>query len=490
MRPCGACTIEGVTIVNVPFPLVSTPGLTASQSAGGRLVNCYPETTAATAGKPYVYWRVAGLGVFGTAPSGAYRGGIQVGGTFYGLFGSTVYSWTSAGGAGTALTGTVTGTADCAFAANQNTPPDIAIVSPGVGAFIISGGGTAISAYPGVTVGSPNWVMFFLSFFVFTYGSGLTYTSDPNATNINALNFANAQSKADALYRAISLGNGQYLLAGAYTMEVWGAGSGVNLTGYPFNYISTIYRGIPGPMAIAGDEDGWGKGIFFVGDDNKVSTLTTYTPTPISVPDLDDLIEAEPDKTKINVGVYVSGGHGMVVVQGPAWCWEYDTTLQTWHERQSYLKPYWRGHRPILVFGMWLCGDHDSSNLCQISSNFRNELGNPLAMRIETGPLGAFPQMLRVNGIELYMTKGQSSAIGHDPDETNAQVGVSISRDGGKTWSNPRLLYLGRQGISNLRARSAIWGQCDVQGVRWRFDESAGLAFGFMGADMQTDALQ
>ena len=283
------------------------------------------------------------------------------------------------------------------------------------------------------------------------------------------------------MYRAISLGNGQYLLAGAYTMEVWGAGSGVNLTGYPFNYISTIYRGIPGPMAIAGDEDGWGKGIFFVGDDNKVSTLTTYTPTPISVPDRDDLIEAEPDKTKITVGVYVSGGHGMVVVQGPAWCWEYDTTLQTWHERQSYLKPYWRGHRPILVFGMWLCGDRDSSSLCQISDAFYKELGNPSAMRIETGPLGnASPENDPGQRYRALHDQGpeqcRSATIPTRPTRRSASRSAGMAAKPGPTRG---YCIWGVRASATLRARSAIWGQCDVQGVRWRFDESAGLAFGF-----------
>ena len=224
--------------------------------------------------------------------------------------------------------------------------------------------------------------------------------------------------------------------------------------------------------------------MFFVGDDNRVSQLTTYTAKPISIADLDEVIEAEPDKTKISVGVYVASGHGFVVVQGPSWCWEYDTTLETWHERKSYLKTYWRAHRPIYAFSQWLCGDNDSPTLCRLSSATRKELGNPLAMRVETGPFGAFPNAMRINEIEVYMTKGQSVATGHDPDETNAMIEISISRDGGNTWSNPRQVALGRQGLSNLRARSSIWGQAEVQGVRWRFDESAGINFGFMGEGM------
>lgn len=473
-------------MTDVPFPMLSSPGL-HPQAAGGRLINCYPEPLAATAGKPNAYWRVPGLNVFATAPSGTYRGGIQVSGTFYALFGTTVYTFTSLGGAGVALPGAIPGTQYCWFAANENAPPDIAVVSPGIGAFIVTNPG-GVANYPDPNVGSPNCVTYFLGFFHFTSGAGQVIASNVNATSINPLNFATAQSKPDVLYRPLAFGSaGQILLCGGNTIEVWGGT--VNPTGYPFSYISTISRGIPGPQAIAGDEDGWGKGIFFVGDDNRVSTLTGYTPTPISIAEIDTLIENEPNKANIIVGVYVARGHGFVVVQGATWCWEYDTTLQSWHERQSYLQTFWRGYQPKNVFGNWLCGDLLSSSMLQISGNVRKEAGNPLRMRIETGPMGAFPNVVRVNGIELYMTKGASTALGHDPDETNAMIEISMSRDSGLSWGTPRQVPLGVQQTSG-RARSAVWGQADVQGVRWRFDESAGLNFAFMGADMQADKLR
>ena len=97
---------------NVPFPMLTTPGQHPTV-AGGRLINCYPEPLAATAGLPNAYWRVAGLSAWGTAPSGLYRGSIAVKGTLYAIFGTTLYSFTSLGGAGTALTGTIAGTGFC-----------------------------------------------------------------------------------------------------------------------------------------------------------------------------------------------------------------------------------------------------------------------------------------------------------------------------------------------------------------------------------------
>ena len=483
-------------MTNVPFPMLTTPGQHPTV-AGGRLINCYPEPLAATAGLPNAYWRVAGLSAWGTAPSGLYRGSIAVQGTLYAIFGPTLYSFTSLGGAGTALTGTIAGTGFCWLSANQAVTPDIVIVSPGSAVYWTAFGSSTVGPYPDVNVtnfGIPNCVTYITGYFVFTVASGTTFVSAINGTAINLLNFATAQSKPDALYRPMPLGSGgQILLIGSSTIEVWG--SPINPTGYPFSYVSTIYRGVVNAGAIAGDEDGWGKGIFFVGDDNKVSTLTTYTPTPISIPDLDQLIEREPDQTKISVGVYVARGHGMVVVQGPSWCWEYDTTLQSWHERQSYLKTYWRGYAPRYAFAQWICGDFPlaagaTPSLFQVDPQARNEIGQPLRMRVETGPLGAFPHTVRINEINVYMTKGASIATGHDPDETNAQIEISCSRNSGQTWSNARQVSIGPQGIMAYRARASIWGSANIEGVRWRFDESAGLNFAFMGADMETDVLR
>ena len=117
-------------------------------------------------------------------------------------------------------------------------------------------------------------------------------------------------------------------------------------------------------------------------------------------------------------------------------------------------------------------------------------LGDPVLITIETGPAGAFPQMVRVNGIELYLTKGVGRALGVNPLETDPDVSIQMSRDGGQNWSNPRIVKIGRQSLTDGRVRSAIWGQAQNQGMRWRLQESAPLPFAFMGLDVQTDTLR
>jgi len=468
----------------VPFPLISAPGRQINAS-GGRLINTIIEQLADTAGSKYVYWRAPGTKSFGTTQAAIPRGQLVVGATLYTVVGTKVYTSNSAGGAATALGGTLPGTTGVFLAANNASTPDVVIVAPGDGAFILSGG--SVVAYPDVDVGQPNSVVFHKGYFVFTYGDGKTRTSGINSTSVNTLDVATAESKPDTLYRPIPLGNGQILLAGSSSLEAWG---GQNDTGYPFSYIATIPRGIVGPYAIAGHEDGFGQGIFLVGDDFGVSTLNGYATVKVSSPDVDRAIEATANKTTIRVSVFIAGGHSYVAVQGPDWCWIYDVGVQTWHERQSYLKLYWRAAYPIKAFEKWLCTDLDTGNIWQIDAATQDEVGQPIRMRIETGPFGSFPSPLRVNTIELYLTKGVGIATGTNPVQTEPDIEVSISRDGGRTWVSPRLLKVGAQSVQVGRIRAHLWGHADVQGVRWRFDCSSNVPLGFMGADMLAEKLQ
>lgn len=470
-------------MTDVPFPLISAPGR-HEQASGGRLVNCYPEQLSNTAGKKYAYWRAPGLKLFKAITGSNFRGALLVGAALYVVVDTKVYSVASDGTV-TDITGTLPGTTQVFMAHNNASTPDVVIVAPGDGAFVVSAG--AVADYPDTDVGQPNSVKSHKGYFVFTYGDGKTRTSGINATSIATTDVATAESKPDALYCTAPLGNGQILLAGDASIEVWG---GENDTAYPWSYIATIPRGILGPYAIAGDADGFGNGIFFAGDNFGVNTLNGYAPVKISSSDVDLAIEGTADKTTIRVSVFIASGKSFVAVQTDTWCWVYDVGLQTWHERESYGVTYWRATCPVKAFGKWLCGDTKTGDLLQIDGQTQDEVGDPLRMRIETGPIGAFPSPVRINSIELYLTKGVGDAEGVDPVQTDPDVEMSVSRDGGNTWGNPRVVKIGRQAITDGRVRSSIWGQAEPQGVRLRFDMSSNVLFGFMGADLKADALR
>src|SRR5690606_27187527 len=101
----------------------------------------------------------------------------------------------------------------------------------------------------------------------------------------------------------------QLLLCKSSSIEVWSGGT-VNDTGFPYNRVTVIQRGVIGAAAIAGHEDGFGAALIFVGDDCAVHALAGgYEPVRISPPALERLIEAVEDKSTLEASVYIADGH-------------------------------------------------------------------------------------------------------------------------------------------------------------------------------------
>jgi hypothetical protein len=112
-----------------------------------------------------------------------------------------------------------------------------------------------------------------------------------------------------------------------------------------------------------------------------------------------------------------------------------------------------------------------------------------LRLRIESGPVMDFPGGSQVVGrADFYFTTGVGIAGGHDPDQTDPDVEISWSDDGGFTWSNPILRKLGRQSMpKQLISLVACTGRTTWQGRRWRLDVSSGVYASFMFGTMSDD---
>jgi hypothetical protein len=465
------------------LPQTTMPG-SYPQESGGRLINAYADGLGDKAGAPFALRRVPGLKAFGTTEKTSYRGSLLVGATLYSAFSGSVVTHTSAGGAATALTGTLAGTDGVFWARNNAATPDIVVVSPGNGAYVVSAG--AVSAYPDSDVASPSSVCCVRSYFIFGSDSGKMQASGINSTDINTLDSATADSKAGSLYRVIPNGDSGLLAAKSSAIEFWGING--EAAGFPFSFITSIPRGIIGRYAIAGHEDGFGSlSKYFVGDDSCVYELTGYQPNKISPPYLDRLIEQVSDKHSIYVSVFVSGGHHFVVVTCPDWTWVYDTNLQRWHERESYQKACWRGLIPVNAFGKWLCGDTESGNVLEISGDEQSEVDAPLRATIETGPHGSFPFGSRVNQLNLLASVGVGMATGtfiqFDPI-----IEIFISNDNGVKWGSPWQRKLGQQAMGLHKICVNRMGHCGPQGVKLRFAVSDPVHFALMGGDIDVSA--
>jgi hypothetical protein len=460
----------------INLPKSTFPG-NRPQEGRGMLVNCYAEPDGENGD---VRWlRGAGLTQFGISSQTGFRGALFVPGSLYAVIGTKVIRYTSGGGAGTVLTGSVPGEAPVIMARNNATLPDIVIVAPGDGAFYISG--SSVVSYPDADVGQPNSVCIFKDFFIFTYGDGTVRASDPGSTNIKTTSDATAEYKPDTLLRAIPAG-GVLLLFGSASIEIWGGT--VNDTGFPFSFMQGIDRGLAGSYAIAGNTDGFGGGIIFVGDDNGVYQFTSGSPSKISPPDLDRLIGAA-SKTTLEVMTFASRGHLFAAVQSDTWSWLFDLNTQKWHVRQSYLQPRWRATQAVQAFGRWVTGDTLTGNLCAIDDTARTEMGDPLKYSITTGPQKNFPMRMRINRVHVYATVGAGIATGSDPIETAPTIEIECSGDGGLTWTLPRQRQLGRQAVGRQSVSANNFGHATGQGVRWRFSVADPVDVSIMGAAME-----
>jgi hypothetical protein len=462
--------------VVIPFPLSTAPG-TRPQESAGRLINVLVEPLGKTGPARAKYMRAPGLKNFGTTARTGYRGAILVNDVLYSAFSGQLEKWSSSGGASTNV-GALNGTKKGFLVANNAATPDKVFVDPdgNIATFTPS---TVTNSYPDVDLPAVNSGVSINGYFVFTTGSGKAYATGLNTTAVDALSFGAAESKSDGLTRAINWG-GQLLLMGPLSTEIW---TDQGLLPFPFARSLVIPRGIAGPYCVTGFEDGFGRALCWVGDDNAVYRLNGYTPEKISSPDLDALIASVTDKTTLEMSCYVARGHALVQIACASFTWVFDLNNGTWTERISYNLTRSRIVGGIYAYGKWLCGDTATGNVQEISSTTYQEISNPLRTRLESGPVENFPVGRRVGRADFNFVTGVGSASGADPIETDPSVEISWSDDGGQNWTAPYIRKLGRQSMTDgLVSLTGTLGRSQWNGRRWRVDVADPVYCGFLYA--------
>lgn len=475
-------------MVSIPWPLSTAPGHRA-QEAAGRLINAYAEPLINVPGRTAIWRRMPGLKSWGTTSQTGPRGMLALPGVLYAGYSGRVMRFASAGGAGT-LHGTLSGTAKCFWARNNNSTPDVVVVDPDNGASVVTS--TTVANYPDSDVGQPNSVCSLGSYFFFTYGNGVCRASGINTTDINANDFVTAESNPDGLLRGIPY-NGMLLLFGPNSLEFF-SGAVVNDTGFPFNRVTATPHGLAGRYAIAGHEDGYGKALLWVGTDNRVNLLKGgYEPTAVSSPALDLLIAAVTDKDTLEASIHVIAGIPWWVLSSPAWTWAVNlNTLSTgvgWSERESWgvedgQFTRWRGTQSHFAFGKWLIQDEQSGNVLEIDAATKKEVVSPLRFMVESLPVLKFPANIRVPRADFDMTTGVGIATGEEPNETDPQVEISFCVDG-LNWSIPLLRSLGQQAKPRTRPFVRRCGLSMACGHRWRLVVTDPVDVALMGGEMQ-----
>lgn len=474
--------------VPIPFPLSSSPGASGHESAG-RLINCYAEPLGKDVNAkkgmapPAVVWRKSpGLTQQCASTQSGFRGGLLVGSLLYTAWSGKGATYTSTG-IETVLTGTLNGTEKVFWARNMKSPtPDVVCVAPGTGAFSVSS--SAVINFADPDIGAPNSVGFMDGYFIFTYGDGTIQASGLNDVTIATTDKTKEQAKPGGLTRGLPY-NGQYY--------VWGPSFGAvysntaQPTGFPFTRSYVIQRGLIGPYAVAGHEDGFGLALIWVADDNSVVRHNgTPNPQKISPPDLDRLIAAVSDKTTLEASVYISGGHPKWVLSCDSFTWEFDLGSEKWNERKSYGQSRWRAVSGISAFGKWITGDTQGGRLLYVNNSSYVEVSNPLVFEIESGPVQNFPNRTKVGKAEFNFKTGVGDATGPDPSGTTPSVGISYSNNGGVNWSREFVRELGRQ-AETARVMMLRTGLTGTEGRRWRLTVSDPVYVAMLGGSQSIE---
>jgi hypothetical protein len=466
-------------MVAITWPFSTAPGLKPSEGAG-RLINCYAEPMGSGGRASYAIHRVPGLLAFGTSARTGFRGAFLCQNVLYAGFSGKLEKWTSAGGASTNV-GNLNGTKKGFFAQNNAATPDKIFVDPD-GNIATFTAAAVTNASPDVDLPAVNSVTQLDGYFIFTTGSGQIWSSGLNATTVDPLAFTTEQTSG-GLVRGVTWG-GRLLAFGNKTTAVY---SDAGTSPFPLARVAVIPRGIAGPYCVTGYEDNFGRGPHFVGDDNSVYRLDGLSPTKVSPPDLDGLIESVTDKTTLEMSSYISRGHGMIELSCPAWTWVLNTNTSWWHEKAQYLGTRSRVAGSIYAFDKWLTGDSASGNIVEISKTSYLDIAEPITTEVWSDPVQKFPQQIRVPSIWIDMAVGVGDATGVDPVATDPDIEVNWSDDGGQTFSTPRVCKIGRQSVGRTRVRVNQCGRSKSQGRIIKVRQSSQVHFGLMGGEMAAD---
>ena len=462
-------------MVAIVFPPSTAPGV-KTQESGGRHVNAHYERLQVGASAKFVLKRAPGLVEFADTEEAGFRGCILVGANLFVAYEDELVYVTS-GGTVTSI-GTLGGTGPVYFASNNAATPDVVVVTE-EGIFDVTT--SSITEITDPDLPQPNSICFQDSFLFPSIADGRVFASGQNDTTFAGTDYTAAEAKTDSLLRVVSWDSTLYM-CGDLSIEAWS--NTAEATGFPFSRTTVIYRGLIGPRAIAGWEDGFQMGLVWVADDCSVRRLSGYTPQRISPPEIERLIEAVADKSTLEASVYSIGGHPCWVLSSPDWTWVFDLATEAWHERRSYNMTRWRCSGGVYAFGKWLTFDRTSGKIYEITESAFDEAGEPLVWEVESAQMGGFPRPVSVPRADFKFVAGTGEAEGVDPIEVDPSVSISWTDDAGVHWSHPLIRKIGRQQVTRGRITVLQTGTSGPQGRRWRLTVADPVYVSLLGGDM------
>lgn len=278
-------------------------------------------------------------------------------------------------------------------------------------------------------------------------GTGQFYiTSLLDFTNVDALDFATAESSPDDLIRVFVNGGTAWMM-GKKTIEPW-QNDGGEL--FPFSRVGNvrIQRGLAAVHAVCEA----GGSPEFLGDDRIVYRLGGYSPEPVSNEGVEFHLSRMSRVDDCIAYSYTQEGHVFACFKfpGEGTTWVRDLGTGLWHERKTD-DASWRANCMMKLGNRQLIGDDSTPRLLEIRTDLYADDGDEMVAE------HVFPAVADGRGkiphhrFELEVESGVGSLTGSDPS-----VVLDWSDDGGRTWSNFLTRKMGKVGEYLSRA---IWNR-------------------------------
>ncbi len=389
-----------------------------------------------SAKSPYILHSWPGLTLFGSG-TGADGGQFEHNGVLYHVCGTTLYTVAS-DGTHTAR-GTIPGTGPCIF--------------DGIGQSVVIVRFGQASVWNGITLEqvtdpdleTPNSVAHINNQIIYDGDEGRFAVSDVgDATSINGLNYATAESNADDLIRVFTFAE-QVLMFGNKTIEPWW-NSGVGNP--PFDRVQggVIQIGLKALHSVAKNKDS----LYFLGTDFRIYRHSAGNATAVTDKALARAISEFADASDAIGWCFTKDDQYFYQITFP----EADKSFVypeggQWFEVSSGVE----GGRNIansyaFAFGKHLVGDYRNGNLYELDDDAFTENGAAIRRVRDTGPLhGGLVQAqgktIEMNRFELIMETGVGLTAGQGLDPV---VMLSFSDDGGRTFCTESWGTVGRLG--------------------------------------------
>lgn len=274
-----------------------------------------------------------------------------------------------------------------------------------------------------------------------------------DANSLPGLNFSTADGRDDKLVRPFAL-NGVLYLFKETSHEIWYVTGAAGASAFERQAGGVQDIGLKGHNLITRIPGA----AFFVGDDNRAHLLAGGV-RPVSIPAVETAIKTCRPRSCFT---YEDEGHTFCVVTfRDCAAWVYDLATGEWHERAEGVDlASWSATCSAKFNGEWFCGRDDGAIFQFAPVGFDGT--TPLVREATSRTLYQDGQRFTVNEVELFPRQGFQSA----------SVELEISRDGGLTWTPPKVRQIGPVGEYAQRVIWRSMGQCRQITARVRFTAS------------------